>query len=134
MSSPPSGLVSTPTIYGKVDYGPTFGQVFRPLNTKRIVTAAGTVTIIPFDVIVIVAQTVPAAFALLLPDLNLWMAQPYGGFDLIIKNRNAGFDGTYTPFGTQKIDGLSTLVVGGGQGDGGVILSPLNDRSGWISL
>lgn len=134
MSSPPSGIVSTPTIYGKVDYGPTFGSVFRPLNQKRIVTAAGNVTIIPFDVIVIVAQTVAAAFSLFLPDLNLWMSQPYGGFDLIIKNRNAGFDGTYTPFGTQKIDGLASLIVNGGQGDGGVILSPLNDRSGWVTL
>jgi hypothetical protein len=134
MSSPPSGLVSTPTIYGKVDYGPTFGSVFRPLNQKRVVTASGTVTIIPFDCIVIVAMTVPAIFNLLLPDLDLWMRQPYGGFDLILKNRNAGFDGTYVPFGSQKIDGLSSLIVNGGQGDGGVILSPLNDRSGWVSL
>lgn len=134
MSSPPSGIVSTPTIYGKVDYGPTFGSVFRPLNQKRIVTAAGDVTILPFDVIVIVAQTIAAAFALILPDLNLWMSQPYGGFDLIIKNRNTGFDATITPFGTQKIDGLASLIIGGGQGEGGVILSPLNDRSGWVTL
>lgn len=134
MSSPASGILSTPTIYGKVDYGPTFGQVFRPVNTKRIVTAAGAVTIIPFDVIVVVKQAIPAAFNLQLPDLALWLSQPYGGFDLIIKNQNVGFDGTILPFGAQKIDTLASLVVGAGEGGGGVILSPLNDLSGWITL
>ncbi len=134
MSSPASGIVSTPTIYGKVDYGPTFGNVYRPLNPKRIVIAAGSVTILPFDVIVIIQQTVPGAFAVLLPDLRQWMTQPYGGFDLILKNRNFGFDMMVTPSGTQKIDGLSSLVASGGQGEGAVVLSPLNDMSGWDTL
>lgn len=134
MSSPASGIVSSPTIYGKVDYGPTYGNIWRPLNPKRIVTAAGSVTIQPFDVIVIVQQTTPAAFALILPDLGLWMTRPYGGFDLILKNRNFGFNMTVTPFGSQKIDGLSQLVASGGQGEGAVVLSPLNDMSGWDTL
>lgn len=133
MSSSNTGIVSTPTIYGNVDYGPTFGNVRRPLNTKRIVTAAGAVSIIPYDVIVIVNQTAPGIFTLQLPDLTLWMTQPYGGFDLTIKNRNAGFDGTILPFGTQKIDGLSTLILAGGPA-GVVILSPLNDFSGWETV
>lgn len=134
MSSPASGIVSTPTIYGKVDYGPTFGNVYRPINPKRIVVAAGPVTIQPFDVIVIIQQTIPGIFNLILPDLRLWMLYPYGGFDLILKNRNFGFDMTVVPFGSQKIDGLSNLTVGGGQGEGAVVLSPLNDLSGWDTL
>lgn len=134
MSSPASGIVSTPTIYGKVDYGPTFGAVYRPINPKRIVTLVGAVTILPFDVIVIIQQTVAGAFNLILPDLRLWMTQPYGGFDLTLKNRNFGFDMTVVPFGSQKIDGLSSLVVSGGQGEGAVVLSPLNDMSGWDTL
>lgn len=134
MSAPATGIVSTPTFFGKVDYGPTFGWVYRPLNTKRIITAAGDVTIIPYDVIVIIMQTVAAAFNLQLPDLDLWMRLPYGGFDLTIKNRNIGFDGTILPFGTQKIDSLSQMILAGGQGEGGAILSPLNDRSGWVTL
>jgi hypothetical protein len=134
MSSSATGIISTPTIYGKVDYGPTFGQVWRPLNNKRIVTAAGSVIILPFDQIVIIQQTVAAAFALLLPNLTLWMSQPYGGFDLVLKNRNFGFDMTVTPFGTQKVDGLSTLVVSGAQGEGAVVLTPLNDMSGWDTI
>lgn len=134
MSGPASGINSTPTIFGKVDFGPTFGLVYRPLNTKRIITAAGNVTIIPYDVIVIVKQTVPAAFNVQLPDLALWMTQPYGAFDLTIKNQNVGFDATILPFGTQKIDTLASITVGAGQGEGGVILSPLNDLSGWITI
>lgn len=134
MSSPASGIVSTPTIYGKVDYGPTFGQVYRPLNQKRIVTAVGDVPIIPFDVIVIIQQSIAGAFNLILPDLRSWMSQPYGGFDLTLKNRNFGFDMTVVPFGSQKIDGLSNLIASGGQGEGAVVLSPLNDLSGWDTL
>ena len=134
MSSPPSGIVSSPTIYGKVDYGPTFGQVWRPINNKRVVTAAGNVSIIPFDQIVIIQQAVAAAFQLILPDLNLWMSRPYGGFDLILKNRNFGFDMTVVPFGSQKVDGLATLVVNGAQGEGAVVLTPLNDMSGWDTI
>jgi hypothetical protein len=134
MSSPPSGLLSTPTLWGKVDFGPTIGSVFRPLNPKRIVTAAGDVTIQPFDVIVIILQTVPAILNVLLPDLALWMNQPYGGFDLIIKNGNVGFDATIVPFGTQKIDGAAFATLSGGQGEGATIFSPLNDKSGWLTL
>lgn len=134
MSSPASGVVSTPTIYGKVDYGPTFGAVYRPLNTKRIITVAGSVAILPFDVIVIIQQTIPGTFNLILPDCRLWMTQPYGGFDLTLKNRNFGFDMTVVPFGSQKIDGLSQLISGSGQGEGAVVLSPLNDMSGWDTL
>lgn len=135
MSSPASGVVSTPTIYGKVDYGPTFGAVYRPLNTKRIVTAAGVnILILPFDVMLIIQQTIPGAFNVQLPDLRLWMSQPYGGFDLILKNRNFGFDMTVFAFGTQRVDGLATIVVGGGQGEGAVVLSPLNDMSGWDTI
>jgi hypothetical protein len=98
------------------------------------VTAAGNVPIIPFDVIVIIQQTIAAAFNLILPDLGLWMRQPYGGFDLIIKNRNFGFDMTVVPFGAQRIDGIGSLIVSGGQGEGAVILSPLNDLSGWDTI
>lgn len=135
MSSPASGVVSTPTIYGKVDYGPTFGNVYRPLNPKRIIATAGaSFPILPFDVIVIIQQASPGAFIIQLPDLRLWMSYPYGGFDLILKNRNFGFDMTVLPFGSQKIDGLSQLVASGGQGEGALVLSPLNDMSGWDTL
>src|SRR6266403_2418449 len=127
MSTPGQGsILGSFTIYGKVDFGPTFGEVYRPLNQKRIVTADGVVNILPFDVIVVIQQNTPAAFNLILPDLSLWMNHPYGGFPLTLKNRNFGFDMTVIPFGNQKIDGLLTLVASGGQGEGAVVLTPLN--------
>lgn len=134
MSSPASGLVSTPTIYGKVDYGPTFGQVFRPLNPKRRVTAAGAIAVLPFDVFIIVQQTIPLAWTMALPDLALWMKYPYGGFDLTIKNLNIGFDGTLTAFAGQFVDGLATSIIGDSQGVGATVISPLPDLSGWVTL
>lgn len=135
MSTPGQGsILGSFTIYGKVDYGPTFGEVYRPLNQKRIVTANGAVPILPFDVIVVIQQNTPAAFNLILPDLSLWMNRPYGGFPLTIKNRNFGFDMTVVPFGAQKIDGLSSLIASGGQGEGAIVLTPLNDLSGWDTL
>lgn len=135
MSTPGQGsILGSYTLYGKVDYGPTFGEVYRPLNQKRIVTANGSVNIIPFDVIVVIQQDTPGPFIVELPDLVLWMNRPYGGFNLILKNRNFGFDMTVVPQGSQKVDGLSTLVVTGGQGEGAVVLTPLNDLSGWDTL
>ena len=134
MSSPLTGILSTPVIYGAVDYGPTFGKVWRPLNPKRKVTAAGAITVLPFDVFIIVQQTVPANWTMQLPDLNLWMKQPYGGFDLTIKNLNIGFAGTVNAFAGQTVDGLASINIGDSQGVGATVLSPLDDLTGWISL
>lgn len=134
MSSPATGILSTPTIYGKVDYGPTFGQVYRPLNPKRVVTTAGAIAVLPFDVFIIVQQTVPAAWTMALPDLALWMKYPYGGFELTVKNLNIGYDGTVSAFAGQTIDGLASLIIGDTQGVGATIISPLPDLSGWITL
>lgn len=134
MSSPASGLLSSPVIYGNVDFGPTFGNVYRPLNPKRKVTDPGAIAVLPYDVFIIVQQTIPAAWTLNLPDLNLWMKQPYGGFDLTIKNLNIGFNGTVNAFAGQLVDGLASIGIGDTQGVGATVLSPLADLSGWISL
>lgn len=133
MSAPQTGILSTPTMYGKVDYGPSIGQVWRPLNTKRKVTAAGAISVLPYDVMIIIQQTIPAAWTLNLPDLNLWMTQAYGGFDLILKNLNIGFNGTVNAFAGQTVDGLASIGVGDTQGVGYTILSPLPDLTGWVS-
>lgn len=133
MSNAPTGIISTPTIYGKVDSGPTYGAVIRPLNQKRVVTASGDVTVLPYDMILIIRMTVAAAFNLILPDLNLWMKQPYGLFDLTVKNANVGFDMTMLPFGSQKINGGANAIVAGSN-TGFTVLTPLNDMSGWETI
>lgn len=134
MSNSSTGILSTPTIYGKVDYGPTFGNVWRPLNTKRIITAAGDVIVQDFDVYIIVQQTAPANFNLTMPDLTRWMKLPVGGFDLVVMNKNIGFSGTLILPGGQKVDGQSSFAIGDSQGVGAIVFSPLNDMSGWMTL
>lgn len=142
MSTPGQGsILGSPIIFGKVDSGPTFGNVYRPLNNKRIVTIAGLDTIQPFDQLVVYKKTVPAAFSVQLPDLALWMKNPWGLMDLILKD-GAANSGTYPitvlPFGaTQTIDGLNAAALNPGwviQGNGAsLILSPLADMTGWIT-
>jgi hypothetical protein len=134
MSNSTAGILSSPTIYGKVDYGPTFGNVWRPINPKRLITAAGDITVQDYDVYIIVKQTVPANFNLIMPDLTRWMKLPVGGFDLIVLNKNIGYHGTLVLPGGQKVDGLSAFEIGDTQGVGGVVFSPLNDMSGWVTL
>lgn len=138
MSSPASGVVSTPTIYGKVDYGPTFGQVYRPLNTKRFISQdGGTVQVIPFDVLLAIFPLSLAPIILQLPDVRAWNSQPYGGFDLIIKYFGVT-DLTILPFAGQLIDGGPSLIIGGSQGSGATIISPqFNNTPGtlaWYTL
>lgn len=136
MSTPGQGsILGSSIIYGTVDYGPTFGRVYRPVTQLRQVTAAGTDTILPFDQTVVYAKTVPAAFSVQLPDLGLWMKQPYGGFPLLLKdgayNANT-YAITVLPFGTQKINSQSNWTIGG---DGAaLILYPLPDLTGWTTL
>jgi len=144
MSTPGQGsILGSPIIYGNVDYGPTIGRVYRPINQRRIVTVAGNDIIQPFDQLVIYKKTVPASFTVQLPDCVLWMTQMYGGFDLVCKDgaNNAGtFPILFAPFGaSQTIDGVNAGGLPGGVytlagNSASIIFSPLTDGSGWVTL
>jgi len=146
MSTPGVGSIfGSPIIYGRVDYGPSIGLVYRPLNQKRIFTAAGNDTIVPFDVYVFYNKTVGAAFSVQLPDSAAWMQQAYGGFDLTCKDAKGDSDVnpiTFKPFGSsQTINGLNAAALAGSGGGwqlssqyGVLIFSPLVDGSGWVTL
>lgn len=133
MSSPPSGIVSGPTIWGKVDFGPTFGQVYRPINTKRFIFTTGVIPVLPFDVILAIYPSSSAPCTLQLPDVRLWMLYPYGGFDLTVKYFG-DTDLTVTPFAGQTIDGQPNFIMAGTQGVGAIILSPFVDGLSWYTL
>lgn len=145
MSTPGNTVLGSPIIYGNVDYGPTFGKVYRPVNQRRFVTVAGLDTIQPFDVFVFYRKTVAAAFSVQLPDCAKWMQQPYGGFDLTCKD-SAGVSQanpiTFLPFGaSQTINGLNAAALAGSGGGwqlasdfGTIIFSPLADGTGWETL
>lgn len=133
MSTPGQGsILGSSIIYAKVDYGPTFGQIYRPVTQQRTFIGAGDDTILPFDQNVRYKKTVPAAFSVYLPNLGLWMRQPFGGFPLLLKDglNNAGtYNITVLPFGTQKIDNLNQFIIAA---DGAsLFLRPLDDLSGW---
>lgn len=133
MSTPGTGSVfGSPIIWGDVNYGPTFGKVYRPVTNQREVVEAGDYTVQPYDQYIKFHKTVPAAFAVILPDLALWMKLPIGGFPLLLKDAalNAGtYEITVTPFAGQTIDGLSSYLIAA---DGASLyLIPNPDLSGW---
>lgn len=144
MSTPGQGsILGSSIIYGKVDFGPTFGNVYRPLNQKRVVTAAGNDVIQPFDVYVFYNKIIPAIFSVQLPDLNVWMNSPVGGFDLVCKDsaqNSFAFPINFIPFGaSQTIDGQNVAQLPNGayqlaSNGGTLIFSPLVDKSGWSVL
>lgn len=133
MSTPGIGSIfGSSIIWGHVDYGPTFGRVYRPVTNVRTVTAAGNDTILPFDQNVRYNKTVPAQFAILLPDLRLWMNRPYGGFPLHLKDaalNSSAFPITVTAFAGQFIDGSANWTI---RGNGAALdLQPMPDMTGW---
>lgn len=146
MSTPGTGaIIGSSIIYANVDYGPTFGMVYRPVNQRRIVTVAGTDVIQPFDQLVLYRKTVPAAFSVQLPDCRAWMNNPYGGFEITGKDsagNSAANPITFLPFGAvQTINGLNAAALAGSGGGwqlasdfGVIIFSPLTDGSGWETL
>lgn len=118
--------------YGKFDMGPTYGLVRRPLFQDLIITEAGDYTVQPYDFQIIIRKTVPEITTVFLPDITLWMRQPFGMWPLIIKdgsNNAQDFNITVTPFGSQKIDLLDSFVII----ENGLCMTlrPLSDLSGW---
>lgn len=135
MGTPPYGTNGTPTLWAAVNFGPTLGNVPRPVNNITILTAAGDYEVQPYDQMIAVKKTVPQATEIQLPDVALWMKHAYGGFPITIKdagNNASSFNITILPFGSQTMDSLSTWTI---IGDGGsVTFIPLEDLSGWQTL
>jgi hypothetical protein len=121
----------------RVYLGPSLGWVNVQIKPTRLVTAAGTSSILPGDSIILVNAT--GAVALNLPDVRLWVQepayQPATAFERVLYIKDLGGNAaanpiTITPFGTQTIDLLAqnfTIV----QNRQVIRLYPLNDLSGW---
>lgn len=147
MSTPGLGaILGSRIIWAKVDFGPTHGQVYRPVNNETNVAAPGPYTVQPFDQLILINKTVPQITLLYLPDVVLWLNSPYGGFDLQVKDL-AGNSDTYPisvfPFGaSQWIDGLTVSTLPDNcytiQGNGAsVIFRPTilsSSSMGWVTL
>lgn len=123
----------------KIDCGPSIGLVRRPLFNDKYLTTGTTYTVQPFDWRLLVNLSVAAAFEILLPDVSVWMRQPWGLFPLQVKDvgQTAGTQPiTVTPFGSQRIDGLNPattplqLNVAGAS----LTVEPRSDLAGWNLL
>lgn len=143
MSTPGyASIIGSSIIYGKIDYGPTFGEVYRPLTQIRMLEEAGNYTVQPFDMTLIAKKFIGAAFSILLPDLNEWMNKPFGGFPILIKDgrgdAGTSFPITIVPFGlTQTINGRTSADSPSWQlaaDFGALYIAPQADRLGWQAL
>lgn len=132
MAYPANAVAGQIWFQGLIDGGPSIGLVRRPLFNDRVVTAAGVTAIEPYDFLVLLNAA--ALQTIQLPDVVLWMRQPYGQFPLLIKDRGmnaSAFNKTVLPFGAQTIDGLPNLKI---ISDGGfAYLRPYSDLSGWMT-
>lgn len=127
-----SAVVGQKWPYAKFDMGPTFGLVRRPMWPDRILTDAGDYTIQPFDFQIIVRKDVAQATTIYLPDINLWMKQPYGFWPIIIKDGGynaATYNITVQPYADQTIDSLGAFVMI--ENGLSMTVRPLSDLTGW---
>lgn len=126
----------------RIDAGPSIGWVRRPMWNDKYLTTGTSYNIQPFDWRLLVNRAA-TPFEILLPDVTLWMRQPYGLFPIQVKDigNTLGTDIsatpiTVTPFSGQTIDGLIAatdpvqIVTGGGS----LTVEPKSDLSGWNLL
>lgn len=123
----------------KIDCGPSIGLVRRPLFNDKYLTSGSSYSVQPFDWRLLVNLSVAATFEILLPDVSVWMKQPYGLFPIQVKDvgQTAGTQPiTVTPFGTQRIDGLdpATTPVQLNVNGASLTVEPRSDLSGWNLL
>lgn len=125
----PSGQVN---LYGWFDGGPTIGRIRRPVFNQRIITAAGGITLQPYDFEILFNKTIGAASSLLLLTAALWMRQPYGLLPIIVKDMK-GDAGTnnivITPAGSDTIDNQPTFTIAGDYGS--ITLRVNQTLDGW---
>ena len=124
-------------VMDKVNMGPTVGQVYKPRQSERMVISGVSYTVLPWDNMILLALAPVGVFNFLLPDIVLWMKFPYGQQPLLFKlmNDNGGNAVTFTPFGTQTIDGLASVQVLPTLGMApfpSLTVRPRVDLSGWL--
>lgn len=127
------------TRYARIYAGPTLGWVEVPVAKETQVVATPYTVLLP-DVYLLVNKAVGAVQSILLPDVSLWVLQStiqtYStGWDRSLTvcdfKGDAGTNNiTITPFGTQKINTLSSWVIGANNAC--VCLRPLSDLTGWF--
>lgn len=116
-----------------IGMGPTYGNQRVPVSLEKYFIAAGNYTWEDWVTQLIVLQTLSAAMTVFLPKCSRWMANIYGGTDLIVKD-GAGVAGasniTLSPFVGDIIQGPSVIQ----QNLGSIVISPLPGQDGWSTV
>lgn len=118
----------------QVYLGPTLGWRDTVVNPAKNVS--GSYVVGPGDDIILVNSAIPCTISL--PDIVAWMKephyQPYNSIERCIWIKDIGGQAaanniTINPFGTQKIDLLTSYVIISNHAN--ARLYPMNDLSGW---
>lgn len=118
-------------------FGPSLGWLDEYILPQGTITSAGTFSVDPGTSLVLV--DVAGLVTLNLGDVNLFLqltsVQPANGIERCVWIKDYGgnaaaFNITINPFGTQKIDKLTQLIIG--QNRQIVRLYPIRDASGWF--
>lgn len=117
----------------KIDCGPTFGLIRRPLFNDKYLDSGTTYTLQPYDCRLLIKLGAPATFTITLLPVLTWLRQPWGLFPVQIKD--VGLTAAVgTPIvvvrgGADTIDGLTQVsIISAG---GSLSVSPKTDLTGW---
>lgn len=113
--------------------GPTVGWIQVPVSYSRYVTAAGNYTVVPWDTIILINQTISAPMSVLLPKVSSWLDMIGGSTELIIKDYAgvaASNNITLQPYAGDSIVGPSVIQIVRGS----LQITPNPDRLSWTTV
>lgn len=124
-------VTPSPFLWGRLDAGPTHGNVRRPLFAERVVVGNTNLQFCDFQLIVL---PVPAADIILtLMSVRTWLNNPLGGTPFLVQDQMGvstnGKTITIVPDGAETINGQATWRIVSDYAS--VMIRPLIDYSGW---
>ena len=116
-----------------IDMGPTMGWVRVPVTLTKYVTDTGDYTVVAWDTILLINQTISAAMSVLLPRVNTWMNMIGGATQIIVKDYAgvaASANITLQPFSGDSIVGPSVIQIARGS----LQITPNPDLLSWTTV
>lgn len=113
--------------------GPSLGWTRVPVSLTRYITDTGNYTVVPWDVILLINQTISAPMSVLLPKVATWMNIIGGGAELIIKDYAgvaASANITLQPYSGDSIVGPSLISMARGS----LQITPNPDLLSWTTV
>lgn len=117
----------------RVYMGPTAGWQMVPVSYNRVITATGNYTVVAWDVIIGINQTLSAPMSVLLPKVLTWMNMIGGATEIIVKDLAgvaAANNITLVPFGADTIIGPSVITINRGS----LQIVPQPNQTSWATI